>query len=154
MLNRLVPTLWLVSSIFLVACSNPGDFTVDNCEAKGDLEPICGLQSPEDLAVLPDQKHILLSQLGNMGEYPGSIGLFDTETRTTRKLFPNQEPASHTELWGDTTCATPPGSKFSPHGSHLHQLADGRWRYLVINHGAREAVEMFERPAQDLRPGI
>ncbi|MGI9286288.1 MAG: SMP-30/gluconolactonase/LRE family protein, partial [Pseudomonadales bacterium] len=118
-------------------------FLVSDCEARGDLKPVCGLQAPEDLAVLPDQRHILLSQFGNMGDHPGSIGLFDTDTESTRILFPNQEPASHTELWGDAACATPPGSKFSPHGTHLHQLADGRRRYLVINHGAREAVEMF-----------
>lgn len=133
----------LAGCALLAACSGP-DVTIDDCAARGELEPICGLQSPEDLAVLPDQRHLLLSQFGNMGEYPGSIGLFDVDKKTTRKLFPNQEPASHTRLWGDAACATPPSRKFSPHGSHLHRLADGRWRYLVINHGAREAVEIFE----------
>jgi hypothetical protein len=31
----------------------------------------------------------------------------------------------------------------SPHGTHLVQLDDGSWRYLVVNHGGREAVELF-----------
>ena len=144
MRTRFTLTLFVASFVTLAACSNPEEFTVNDCESRGDLEPICGLQAPEDLAVLPDQRHILLSQFGSMGESSGSIGLFDTDTKTTKNLFPNQEPASHTELWGDAACATPPGRKFSPHGTHLQQLADGRWRYLVINHGAREAVELFE----------
>ena len=46
--------------------------------------------------------------------------------------------------WGEKGCEPPPLASYSPHGTHLHRLADGRWRYLVINHGGRETVEMFE----------
>lgn len=147
MQTRLTSTVIFMCLLALTACAGKVEFIVSDCETLGDLEPICGLQAPEDLAVLPDQRHILLSQFGNMGEHPGSIGLFDTESKTTKILFPNQEPASHTKLWGDASCSTPPGRKFSPHGTHLQQLADGRWRYLVVNHGSREAVEMFELKA-------
>ena len=48
------------------------------------------------------------------------------------------------ERWGDPACTTPPGEKFNAHGIDLVRRDDGRLQLLVIQHGSREAVELFE----------
>jgi hypothetical protein len=87
-----------------------------------------------------------------MGEGTGSLSLFDTRTQQLHTLFPPLDGAGLqvTSGWGDKACHPPALEKFSPHGTHLQQLDDGRWRYLVVNHGGRESIEMFELvPAGD-----
>jgi hypothetical protein len=133
------------SSLLLTAC----DATmapIVGCDALGDIQPVCEMQSPEDIAALADGRHLLLSNFGGMKNGTGSLSLFDTHTNKLTSLFP---PLSgRIEIggrqWGEPGCPPPSPRKFSPHGTHLHQLADGRWRYLVVNHGARESIEMFE----------
>lgn len=118
---------------------------ITNCNSVGDIRPVCGMQTPEDIAALPDNRHLLLAHFGGMQDGIGSLSLFDTETEQHRQLFPPASAvAEAADLWGDDNCTKPPGKGFSPHGTHLHQLNDGTWRYLVVNHGEREAVELFE----------
>lgn len=130
--------------VALLGCEAPEGTLISGCQAKDGIEPICGLQAPEDMAVLPGDKFILFSQFGTMGERPGSIGLLNTDDNSVEKVFPSDANHSPETLWGDDSCTQAPNNQFSPHGTHMHQLSDGRWRYLVVNHGDREAVEMFE----------
>ena len=119
---------------------------ISGCNSVGDIKPVCGMQTPEDIAALPDGRHLLLGHFGGMHDATGSLGLFDTQTEQHRILFPpaNGLVDSADPLWGEAGCEPRPLDQFSPHGTHLHQLDDGRLRYLVVNHGGREAVEMFE----------
>ena len=127
----------------LSGCGAPAP--IEGCEAVGDIQPHCQMQAPEDIAALNDGRYLLLAHFGGMDEGAGSISLFDTQTAQRKPLFPSATAAGPAqELWGDASCTTPPGEAFSPHGTHLHQLDDGQWRYLVVNHGSREAVELFE----------
>ncbi len=118
---------------------------ITGCEPVGDIRPVCEMQSPEDIAALEDGRHLLLAHFGGMTEATGSLGLFDTESERLTRLFPlaSAIPRSAEAAWGESNCQPPPQDNFSPHGTHLGQLSNGRWRYLVVNHG-REAVEMFE----------
>lgn len=120
---------------------------IEDCEPRGDIRPVCDMLTPEDIAALPDERFLLLAHFGKMGEEPGSISLFDTHDETLRALYPlpagADDPGYSTD-WGESACTEPPGDSIGPHGTHLHQLEDGRWRYLVVNHGEREAVELFE----------
>jgi len=130
----------------LAACAEPLP-PITDCEPRGDIEPVCDMRTPEDIAALPDGRHLLLAHFGHMGESTGSISLFDTQNGGWRTLYPHSEGApdpGHSTDWGDSDCTEPPGESIGPHGTHLHQLNDGRWRYLVVNHGQREAVELFE----------
>lgn len=140
--RRLLLQMFLVVPL-LCACSVPEDTLVTDCVDKGNLHPVCGLQSPEDIAIVPGGDYLLLSELGNMGEFPGRIVLFDVRDESWRPIFPVAGASAPTLLRGDASCTEPPGPEMSPHGSHLVQLADGSWRYLVVNHGGREAIELF-----------
>lgn len=140
--QRLLPVLALLC---LTGCVDD-DMQISDCEPRGDIHPVCGMQSPEDIAAIPDGRHLLLANFGGMHDGTGSLSLFDTRTESLTPLFPTAttEFFSSDATWGDADCEPPSLELFSPHGTHLKQLADGRWRYLVVNHGGRETVEMFE----------
>ena len=120
------------------------------CEPVGDIRPVCDMKTPEDIAALPDGRHLLLAHFSGMDsgtdKGTGSLSLFDTRTEQLQSLFPFQGngPNIGSPQWGQTDCPAPDHALFRPHGTHLHQLVNGRWRYLVVNHGGRESVEMFE----------
>ncbi len=136
----------LAIPLLLAGCSTPLP-PISDCETLDDIRPVCDIQTPEDIAALPDGRHLLLAHFGHMGDAAGSISLFDTETETLTPLYPASSEAGggdDSTGWGEAGCDTPPGASIGPHGTHLHRMDDGRWRYLVVNHGEREAVELFE----------
>lgn len=142
-MNRLCT---LSVTLALAGCAAPTP-PIEDCEPRGDIRPVCEMRTPEDIAALPDGRHLLLAHFGHMGKSTGGISLFDTQTETLRPLYPpaaGSNEAADAELWGEADCTEPPGERLGPHGTHLHRLQDGRWRYLVVSHGAREAVELFE----------
>ena len=138
----------ILAAFFLTACT--ADLPpIVGCDAVGNIKPVCGMQTPEDIAALDDGRHLLLAHFGGMTDGTGSLSLFDTETEQITPLYPLESGSEvgTGKQWGQADCDPPSAKQFSPHGTHLHQLADGRWRYLVVNHGGRESVEMFELTA-------
>jgi hypothetical protein len=109
-----------------------------------------GFQNPEDLALLPGGKSLLVSQFGSMdGSRPGSLAVFALESEEIVPAFPRGGAGSAPDVsagpaWGDAACPGPPSEAFSPHGIDLAARPDGALRLLVVNHGGREAVELFE----------
>ncbi len=144
MIKRIACCVMAAASLGLSACSVPEGTLITDCVDKGALHPVCGMQSPEDIAIVPGGEYLLLSELGNMGAYPGRIVAFKVSDESWKPVYPleNDSPTP-AALLGDPTCTRPPGRELSPHGTHLVQLEDNSWRYLVVNHGGREAVELF-----------
>ncbi|HJP34511.1 MAG TPA: hypothetical protein QF901_00870 [Gammaproteobacteria bacterium] len=133
--------------LLAVAVSNPVTATppADSCVAQGDVTPLCGFQRPEDLEVIAGT-HLLVSEYGSLGgSRTGRLVLFDPVSRNKRVLYPPAEPGAGGEktVWSDPDCPGAPGAAFSPHGIH-HSVIGGPERVLVVNHGGREAVELFE----------
>jgi hypothetical protein len=56
--------------------------------------------------------------------------------------------------WGDPSCPGSPGEKFSPHGLSLARRPDGALQLLVVNHGGRESIELFEVSDSRLAPSL
>ena len=138
-------TFAVLAAALLGTCSS-ADIHMDDCRPLDGLKPVCGMQTPEDIAALDDGRHLLLAHFGGMIGGQGSLSLFDTQTERIKPLFPSPSVAVDTAAatWGDADCKLPNPEKFSPHGTHLHRLAGGALRYLVVNHGERETIEMFE----------
>ena len=138
--------LRLLAATVLVAGCAADLPPIVGCEPVADIRPVCDMQTPEDIAAVPDGRHLLLAHFSGMETGTGSLSLFDTQTEQLRTLFPPQESVLNYDgaEWGQADCPAPDWEIFRPHGTHLRQLADGRWRYLVVNHGGRESVEMFE----------
>lgn len=144
-LHKLAISLLLSS---LMACGGKtgdvsGDF--DACAPFEGLTPVCGFQSPEDLALLPDDSGILVSEFGQMGETEGVISVLNLSNRQRTVLYSadsSNDLRVNNAIWGDAKCDEP--EQFSPHGIDLAQRPGGRWQLLVVNHGGRESIEMFE----------
>ena len=118
-----------------------------SCEDSMGIHAVCGLQNPEDLALLPDGEHVIVSQFGLMdGSQSGSLGIFDLASEDFRVVYPVAQSGDRvaTNSWGEPRCPGPPGEAFSPHGLDLAPRPDGALRLLVVNHGGRESVEFFE----------
>lgn len=128
-----------------VACA-PALEPITSCEAVDGARPICGLQNPEDLAVLPGGRALIISQFGGMdGGKTGSLATLEVATDAVNVAFPNAgSPPDPQPGWGDASCPGPPGDAFAPHGIDLERRPDGALRLLAVNHGGRESVEIFE----------
>lgn len=117
------------------------------CVAANGFEPICGFRRPEDLEVLAGSQALLVSEYGALsGARPGQLSVLDLTTRERRTLFAGRADhaaAGQSPAIGDEKCPGPPGPEFSPHGIHLASVGDQQ-RLLVVNHGEREAIEIFE----------
>ena len=129
-----------------MACA-PQHPAILSCQDQGAAHAICGLQNPEDLALLPGGGEVVISQFGAMdGSRAGNLALFDPSTEAIRIAFAGGEsPGGSAEagFWGAASCSGPPQAEFSPHGIDLEAFDDEGLRLLVVNHGDREAVEFF-----------
>ncbi len=164
-------TLLCLSSALLFGCSNNAA-VVSGCDTTPSMvpamTPFCLFSNPEDIEALPDQRTLLISQMGkNMEDAtPGSLVFFDTTTATVSPAFPTSTSATAsapssatppTENWGSAQCPGDPGASLAPHGISLRQRNDQRWQIAVVNHGGRESIEMFEllpRAAGDAAPRL
>ena len=71
----------------LVGCSS--DVTpIEDCETAFGIEPICAFHNPEDLALLPDGRSVVVSQAAHEGAANGSLVRYDTVTGDVETLFP------------------------------------------------------------------
>lgn len=136
------------------SCTAPEGTVIEDCTSSDTMRVVCGIQSPEDIAVVDGDDYLLLSELGDMGERSGRIVLFNVASEEFQAAYPypEKQAAAPDNVQGSADCLTPPTEEMSPHGSHLVKLNNGSWRYLVVNHGDREAVELFsvERNEEDI----
>jgi len=137
-----MPQRWFILILFIFALSGCSAELITGCDPKDRLVPICGVQNPEDMVVLPSQDEILISQFGGTGgSLGGGFAVYHIGENSIRQLafsLPSGE-----DLWGAGDCVVPPVDDFSPHGIDLVQRTDGRWQMLAINHGKSGRVERF-----------
>lgn len=161
-MTRYAQTAVLLCWVFTSLC-NAGEGPIDGCRSVDGLEPICGFKGSEDIDVLPDQKKLIVSQshvtfstAGRMYWLPGSLALFDTQTRKKKILYPKIPalPVNAETRWGDVDCPGEIGTALSPHGIHLSRRDNGDWQLLVVNHGLRESIEMFQIVGTANRPAL
>jgi hypothetical protein len=129
----------------LTGCYSDHSESVDLCQPHEGLTPICGFQSPEDLAVLPDKSGLLVSEFGQMGDEDGRLSMLSVSDGERTVLYASDMPSDSTAPdagWGDPSCREP--ERFSPHGLDLAQRPDSRWQLLVVNHAEHERIEFFE----------
>lgn len=144
-----------IASLALVLGCGGGAPPIIDCTDIPGMHPVCGFQNPEDMALLPGGKALLVSQFGAMdGTRAGNLAVFRLASEELTPLFPSGGTGATPEVaagerWGDPACP-PPTSAFSPHGIDLATRPDGRLELYVVNHGGRESVELFEvTPADD-----
>lgn len=110
------------------------------CEPANGFVPVCGVAAPEDLVRAPREGQVIFGQMAG----PGGIYLLHTQDQRIEPLFAEDRQAiDPTPGWGSADCPAP-GEALHAHGIDLHQLPDGRWRLLAVNHAGRESVEFLE----------
>jgi hypothetical protein len=138
----------LVAALGLAACG--GIEPIRECADRGDVHVLCGFQNPEDLATAPGGGWILVSQFRRLvdGELTGAGSLLALRPRDgeRRALYPSAEAGRESPVAGvgSPDCSGPPdASRFSPHGIDVAEVLGEEARLLVVNHGGREAIELF-----------
>jgi len=118
-----------------------------DCSGRNPIGYLCGIHGAEDIAAIPNSKWIVTSGL-SQGDQPGGLSLIDRNRKTSTTLFPDSS------IKFDYDSDTYPGcpgpveiSTFSAHGLNLRTGVKGALTLYVINHGSREAVEVFKLEA-------
>ena len=126
-----------------------------DCDGGAAIGYLCGVAGAEDLVALPGTPWIVTSGLAH-GDQPGGLLLIDRAAKSVAELLPRDTFASRPDTRSFPGCPGPfERSRFSAHGLNLRAASDGGPATLyVINHGEREAVEVFELDASSPRPHL
>ncbi len=120
------------------------------CEAVGEIQFICGVIGPEDLAIVPGSEWVIASG----DQEGGRIQLVSVRDKTATVLCPT--PTRHERLDAATypTCPGPldETDAFRAHGLYLAPGQDAIHTLYVVHHGTRESVEVFEIDARATPP--
>ena len=117
---------------------------IEGCESDETFTVYCDYQNPEDLAVLPDGRHILVSEFGAIvplspTNVQGNLSLLDTTDGRKKNL----EIEMSENAWGDPDCQRD-SMVFSPHGIDINERLDGSYQLAIVNHMPTETIELFE----------
>jgi hypothetical protein len=115
-----------------------------------DLGFVVGPLNAEDLEPIPGGCWMIASGMVIGEQTQGHLYLIDTEAKTSEELFP---AAVKFEPVGEPYDTTPPdASIIDAHGLALRPGDDGVHTLYVVNHGGREAIEIFSVDARGERP--
>lgn len=117
---------------------------INDCESDKDINVLCVLTNPEDIAVTPDGNFLIVSEFGGIEPLeemiPGNLALLNLESLTKSSLTINYSD----QEWGEESCIRSEETQFGPHGIDLLKRTDGRFQLAVVNHVGGESIEMFE----------
>ena len=113
-----------------------------NCAPSGGASFICGVNNVEDFAPIPHTRWVIGSDLAAPNTQ-GTLFLFDTGIRKAKAV----DPATIAVKQDDKTYGECPGAPdfriFGPHGLDLTRGYGSHPTLYAVNHGGREAVEVF-----------
>ncbi len=124
------------------------------CNPAGKLGFICGPLNAEDLVSVPGTEWIVAGGMdgGGAGAH-GGLHFLNARDKSWKMLFSGQTPKAQPDKTIYADCPGPPDwSKFSAHGLNLRPGQGGRHTLYVVNHGGREAIEIFSLDAGGAEP--
>lgn len=132
------PAVAAALALGLAAVSACSDAPRGACDASTEIATICGFENPEDLALV-EGGDVVVSQM-RRDDRGGTLAVWSGEGEAPRVLWPGpQTPGiAAGPTAADPACPPPEVGAFSPHG--IFAAPPGLW---VVNHGARESVEVF-----------
>jgi hypothetical protein len=128
--------------LFIVSCAaladEPGQD--ERCAPAGGLSFLCGAIKPEDLKQIPGTPYLVTS-----GFSPGSgLKLVDTRAKTFSFWYKGAPEQVALDRARYPDCATPPDlALFNARGLSLRRTGRTTATLYVVNHGGREAIEVF-----------
>jgi len=125
--------------------------TEGDCSPINGVSFICGVTNVEDLILVPNTKWVIGSGFTDQVTTQNYLHLFDSETETGAAVQPF-EIAIRPDTKTYPDCAPPDWQTFGPHGLGLGLTGGTRLVLYAVNHGGREAVEVFEVDLSEGRP--
>ena len=143
--------LTVLGLLLVLAPSVVSTQTPPSCAPAGDVRFVCGQNGPEDLVVVPGGQWVVASAFGGSG-----VNLIRVSDRTSSVAYPSASAKERFDAKAYAGCPGPPDSaakaKFSTHGLSLQPGRNSVHRLLVVAHGSRESVEVFELDARPSTP--
>jgi hypothetical protein len=125
------------------------------CKPVGKLHFVCGSMNSEDLVQVPGSKWIVASGFAGGGAKVGHLYLINSETKALKVLFPGSDPKMALDKATYGACPGAPDlEKLSTHGLNLRAGEGGHDTLYVVNHGGREAIEIFSLDSTGAEPTV
>jgi hypothetical protein len=122
----------------------------DSCARSGDLEFICGMERPEDLARIPGTQWLIASGFAS----GAGLKLIDTNARSA-KLWYRDGTRSSPDAQRFPDCANAPEvASFNVQGISLRAGRSQQHTLYATNHGGRESIEVFAIDASLAEPEL
>jgi len=116
------------------------------------LEFVPGPVNVEDVARIPGTPWLVGSGMTSRSHPTGALHLIDTAAMTWRRVAPDARRPRPDATYGE---APPPDpDAFDAHGVALRPGDDGVHTLYVVNHGGREAIEVFAVDARGEAPEL
>jgi hypothetical protein len=134
--------IWLTPTLLIASCaalaSEAGQD--DRCGPTGGLSFLCGAIKPEDLKQIPGTHYLVTS-----GFSPGSgLKLVDTRAKTFSFWYKGAPEQVALDRSRYPDCAAPPDpALFNARGLSLRRRGRDAAVLHLVNHGGREAIEVF-----------
>ena len=131
-MNRLIGLCALLLGLGLASAAA----AAPSCAPEGKVAYVCGLMNVEDMDLVAGGRWIIGSGMTSPGVPVGHLYAIDSKTRAFHEIAPDVSgPAAP----GYRDCPGAPDlSKLAPHG-----LFVARDRVYLVNHGGRQAIEVF-----------
>ena len=114
---------------------------------------VWGPINAEDLAAVPASNWVITSGMTGVTATQGRLYAIDRRDHSCNEIFPYVASYAPDEnRFGDQTPLDP--SRFEPHGIDVAVRDGGGHELLVVNHGWRESVEVFEVLLDQARPTL
>jgi hypothetical protein len=121
------------------------------CTADGALSYVCGLQKPEDVLAIPGTDWLVASGFSK----GAGLKLVDASSRSFRLWYTGAPEQFAPDPRRFPHCPGPlDPALFNARGLSLREIGPRRWQLLVVNHGGRESVEIFEIDANANAPQL
>ncbi len=122
------------------------------CAAEGRVHYLCGVDNVEDMVLAPGTRWIIASGMSGPHDPVGHLYAIDSRAKTFVALTPDVSGPARAPY---ADCHGPADrSKLAPHGLALAPGGRGRGTLYVVNHGGREAVELFDLDARSGPPRL
>ncbi|HWJ70761.1 MAG TPA: hypothetical protein VNS79_12025 [Sphingobium sp.] len=133
--------LALAAALLLPPGAAAGRQTAPDCAAEGDLAYVCGPVKPEDVLAIPGTSWLIAS-----GFAPGAgLKLIHGPTRRVVNGYAGRADQIAPDRVPGQACPGPVDpALFNTRGLSLRATGPGTWRLLVVNHGGRESIEIFD----------
>ena len=124
------------------------------CVQQGNTQYVCGQASPEDVILVTGGEWVVASAYSGMG----GINIINTKDRSTTRAYPTETTKDEWDRKVYDSCPGAPDAEqkanMRTHGLALREGRTARHTLLVVNHGKRESIEVFELDANVRPPSL